>query len=438
MKNTITGLFLLGSIFTVFLVSSCKTNSLSKSKNITTIDSSSYQLIWFDEFEKEGTFNDKKWSYAPRGKVAWNKYMTHTMDYVFQKNGDLVLRMDNAKINGDDVPFHSGGIQSMGKFNIRYGKVEVRAKFTQGKGSWPAIWMMPEPSYSLGGWPAGGEIDIMEHVNNENVVHQTIHSSAVTDAEGGSSASQKTAYKTDDYNTYSIIWKPEYIEFYVNGNLQYTYRKTHDATNKEWPFSVPFYIILNQAGGAGWPGAITDSDLPFAMEVDYVRVYNLPLKELAKIEPLQPIKKKQETKVQKRKLNNKPGKLANPGFESSELYPWTVWGNSTVSETHVNKGNFAVQSIGGETAIEQLITGLKPNTTYTFGGFAKVGALGEKAMMGVKNYGGLPVNAMVNSLEFANIFVSFTTGKTETSAVVYFYKENGGSAFADDFYFMKK
>lgn len=221
------------SLFLTSTISLCSHSSIGKLSNATKVDSTTYNLVWADEFNKKGDFDPQKWSYAPRGKVAWNKYMTHSADYVFQKDDKLILRMDNATIKGDDIPYHAGGVQSMGKFSIRYGKVEVRAKFTQGRGSWPAIWMMPEPEQSLGGWPAGGEIDIMEHVNKENVVHQTIHNSAVTNSSGGSTTTKQAPYVTHEFNTYSIIWGPNKIEFFVNDNLQYTYEKPAQATIKE-------------------------------------------------------------------------------------------------------------------------------------------------------------------------------------------------------------
>lgn len=232
-----------------------------------------WNLIFEDNFNKSGSFNSKKWSYAPRANPAWARFLTEGKDYVSQKNGNLVLRMDNKFIVNDSIPFHSGGIQTAGKFSFLYGKVEVRAKFTQGKGSWPAIWMMPEQPHAYGGWPNSGEIDIMEHVNNEVNIHQTIHNAAETNEKGGSSSTKSTKYIKNEFNIYGIIWDPQKIEFYVNNQLTYTYHKKDNATSKEWPFDKPFYLILNQSGGAGWPGKIDEKDLPFEMQVDYVKVY---------------------------------------------------------------------------------------------------------------------------------------------------------------------
>lgn len=234
-----------------------------------------WKQVFSDKFNSKGAFDERKWVYSSRGNAAWARYLTASPDYVYQKAGKLLLKMDKANIPGDSVPYHSAGIQTSGKFSLLYGKVEVRAKFKTGKGSWPAIWMMPEGAGAYGGWPNSGEIDIMEHVNNEKHVHQTIHNAAVTNAKGGSTATHQTNYKQDDFNTYGIIWNADAIEFYVNDELQYTYAKRVGATSKEWPFDKPFYLILNQAGGAGWPGALDEKDLPFEMEVDWVKVWEV-------------------------------------------------------------------------------------------------------------------------------------------------------------------
>nr|WP_067063221.1 glycoside hydrolase family 16 protein [Mucilaginibacter sp. L294] len=235
--------------------------------------SKAWELIFSDEFDTAGGFNNNKWTYCQRSGSAWAKFLTATPNYVFVNGGNLVLKMDNNIINGDDVPYHSGGIQTSAKFSFAYGKVEVRAKFNQGQGSWPAIWMMPEKPVAYGSWPNSGEIDIMEHLNHERIIHQTIHNEKVTGSDGGSSATHSSAFNSTGFNIYGIIWTPASIQFYVNGVLEYTYTRAENATFRDWPFDKPFYLILNQSGGAGWPGPITSADLPFVMEVDWVRVY---------------------------------------------------------------------------------------------------------------------------------------------------------------------
>lgn len=379
------------------------------SQSVSTL-SSTWDLVFSDEFNTTGTFDSTKWAYSPRWSPAWAKYLTSTTDYVAQNGTDLVLKMDNAVIAGDPVPYHSGGIQTSSKFSFLYGKVEVRAKFKQGQGSWPAIWMMPETPVAYGDWPNSGEIDIMEHVNYENSIHQTIHNGSVTGSSGASSATKSTVYNTADYNIYGITWSPTAVQFYVNNVLQYTYTRAAGATTAQWPFDKPFYLILNQSGGAGWPGAITNADLPFNMNVDYIRVY----KEI-------PV-------------------LGNPGFEETALSPWGAWnpaGNTAVVTTNFRTGTKAIRQQGGETSLEQVITGLSPNTTYVFGGYAKVSTAGESAMFGVKNYGGAAVNTAITNTSYTNSSVTFTTGATNSSVTVYMYKPVAGTAYGDDFYFNK-
>lgn len=249
------------------------TQQQSPERAVTRMKPPKWKLVFSDKFNSKGAFDKSKWGYSSRGHAAWSRYLTASPEYVYQKGGKLLLKMDKADIPVDSVPYHSVGIQTAGKFSLLYGKVEVRAKFTKGKGSWPAIWMMPEGSGAYGSWPNSGEIDIMEHVNNESKIHQTIHNSAVTNAKGASTATHQAAYDAEDFNTYGIIWNADAINFYVNDVLQYTYAKPAGATSKEWPFDKPFYLILNQAGGAGWPGALDEQDLPFEMQVDWVKVY---------------------------------------------------------------------------------------------------------------------------------------------------------------------
>lgn len=275
------------ALLLVIVTGSCTKSTLKKAHDSSTLrmtahkqltSSDTYELLFADEFDTEGSFDTTKWSYAERWHPAWAKYLTASPNYVNQSSGNLLVRMDNAVVAGDDVPYHSGGIQTTQKFSFKYGKVEVRAKFNQGQGSWPAIWMMPETPVAYGNWPNSGEIDIMEHVNKEDKIHQTVHNATVTDANGSSTATHAVNYQVSDYNTYGIEWSPNKIDFYVNDILQYTYDKPVNATADEWPFDQNFYLILNQSGGAGWPGAIVDADLPFEMQVDYIRVYKVKIK----------------------------------------------------------------------------------------------------------------------------------------------------------------
>lgn len=137
---------------------------------------------------------------------------------------------------------------------------------------------MPEKS-AFGGWPRSGEIDIMEHLNNDKKTYQVIHSHYI-DKLGITNDppnSHTPAFSVGQFNTFGIEWFPEKIDFLVNGNITFTYPKKAglSADKLQWSFDEHFYLILNQALGGSWVGAIDDSILPVQTEIDYVRVYGL-------------------------------------------------------------------------------------------------------------------------------------------------------------------
>ncbi|WP_164714275.1 family 16 glycosylhydrolase [Chitinophaga rhizosphaerae] len=365
-----------------------------------------YQLIWADEFNATGAFDPNNWEHSPRGGSAWNTYLTSTADYAYLDGQNLVVKMDNAVIPGDNVPYHAGAVRSMNKVNFRYGKLEVRAKMKEGQGSWPAIWLMPEPAFQYASWPGCGEIDLMEHVNFANSVKHRTH------RQNGNLPNVSSPYVKNDYNLYTLEWTPDDVKMFVNGAHRFTYSRVAGGGWQQWPFDVPFYIILNQSGGVGWPGPVTNSHLPFYMHVDYVRLYKLSV-------------------------------ATNGGFESGSLSQWDAWPSSGSSagvvSNNAHSGMYAVQLQGGVASVEQTITGLIPNTTYILGAYAKLANAGGGASVGVKNYGGSAIGSLVTDVTYKMKQVTFTTGATNTSATIYFYK-NGvtNTAYADDFYLEKQ
>ena len=231
-----------------------------------------WKMVFEDEFNSE-SFDTNYWSYCTRANPDWAKYLTSSPATVNNADGFLKLRLiKNTNTSVDNVPYLSGGIQTKSKFNFKYGKVEVRAKFSNGQGSWPAIWMMPEDASA--GWPACGEIDIMEHVNSEDRIHQTIHSDfSNTQGIKNPNPTQTTAFDKNAFNVYGVEWHPDRLDFTLNGKLTFSYPRINTTKTGQWPFDKPFYIILNMAGGGSWTGAITETALPFEMQVDWVRVY---------------------------------------------------------------------------------------------------------------------------------------------------------------------
>lgn len=232
------------------------------------------RVIFEDNFDQSSSIPDTaKWVLCPKGTPAWARYLSESYDQAYVKDGKLVLVGE--KING---VYKTGGVKTQGKVEFKYGKVEVSARFAKSsKGGWPAIWMMPSaPTYP--GWPACGEIDIMEQLNHDKIVYQTIHNHYKNTLGNNTPKPTVTApYNQGGFNVYALDWTKDALTFSINGVVKLTYPNLHladESVKKQWPFDAPFYLILNQAlGGAGtWPGAITDSELPAIMEIDWVRV----------------------------------------------------------------------------------------------------------------------------------------------------------------------
>src|SRR5690554_5922690 len=233
-----------------------------------------WKLVWEDNFEVEGTPDSSKWAFSGRGTPDWACYCTDSRETVFVKEGNLHLKAMPNTNPADSVKYQTGCIQTKDRFFFKYGKLEVRAKLSKGKGSWPAIWMMPQNS-QYGGWPDSGEIDVMEHLNFDSYVYQTLHSHHI-DKLGEKENPVYFATKEftqDEFNVYGVEWYEDRLDFFVNGEKSFSYPKLEGTDDVQWPFDQEFYIILNQALGGAWVGEIHDKDLPVQMLVDWVKVY---------------------------------------------------------------------------------------------------------------------------------------------------------------------
>ncbi len=239
-------------------------------------------LIWSDEFSYNGLPDSSKWSYdigdgCPQ-LCGWGnnelQYYTSNLQNVRVENGLMIIEAHHHPDSA--IPYTSARVVTRGKAQWKYGRIEVRAKLPGGRGTWPAIWMLPD-EWKYGGWPASGEIDIMEHVGfDEGVIHGTLHSESFnhikkTQREG----IVRIEGVTSDFHVYAVEWTEGKITFSVDGKPYYSVEKSPSDTWKEWPFDQPFYLIMNIAVGGFWGGmqGIDDTIWPQRMEVDYVRVY---------------------------------------------------------------------------------------------------------------------------------------------------------------------
>jgi len=266
-----------------------------ESKEKTNNTATSYDklsLIWQDEFDYQGFPDPAKWSYDVGGH-GWGNgekqyYTKERKENVWVKDGKLYITA--RKENYERNKYTSARLVTKNNGDWLYKRIEVRAKLPQGRGTWPAIWMLPT-HFEYGQWPGSGEIDIMEHVGYDmEIVHGTVHTKSFNhsiNTQKGSSMYVEDVHKK--FNTYSIEWYPNEINFFIN-NIHYFTFDNRMETWREWPFDIPFHLILNIAIGGGWGGVkgIDDSIWPQTMEIDYVRVYGLNINKRDNSAPTSP------------------------------------------------------------------------------------------------------------------------------------------------------
>lgn len=246
------------------------------------------KLVFSDEFNApDGTYPDAdKWVNPTRYSAAWNRFIAQTEEgrrltgYI--KDGKLVMHcMPNPLAtetdrNGQKLDMISGAVESHGKFDFHYGRVEARIKTNPYTGNFPAFWMMP--SKQPLGWPNDGEIDIWEQINTENKSYHTIHSKwgntlghANDPVKSGSAATQ-----ADEYHVFALQWTNKMLTWFVDGKKVFSYaksKKTDALNNGQWPFDNDFYIILNQSVGNGSWASAPDLGHTYTTLFDWVRVY---------------------------------------------------------------------------------------------------------------------------------------------------------------------
>jgi beta-glucanase (GH16 family) len=258
--------------------------------------SADWELTWADEFEQDGLPDPAKWTYE-EGFVRNRElqyYTANRLENARIENGVLIIearkeRFPNPRHQPDaserrwqqqraHADYTSASLTTRGRAEWTYGRIEVRAKLPGGRGTWPAIWMLGT-NMSEVGWPACGEIDIMEYVGHHpGVVHANVHTRGYNHTRGnGRGAQIKVPDAETDFHVYAVEWTPEHLKFFVDDEDYFTLK--NDGTGVDsWPFDAPHYLILNLAIGGAWGGqqGIDDSIFPQPFLIDYVRVYRRP------------------------------------------------------------------------------------------------------------------------------------------------------------------
>ncbi len=241
-------------------------------------------LIWSDEMDVDGLPNPEKWLYDTGGGGWGNDeaqyYTGERLENARVENGVLIIearREPWPSARNRQNEYTSARLVSKGAGDWLYGRVEVRAKLPAGRGTWPAIWMLPSGD-AYGRWPRSGEIDIMEHVGFDmNRIHGSLHSLAhnwLTETQP--TASIVVDNVDTEFHTYAIEWAPGEIRFFVD-DIEYLHAQDPGTGWEEWPFDQPFHLVLNVAVGGFWGGLEgIDPDIwPQRMEIEYVRVYDM-------------------------------------------------------------------------------------------------------------------------------------------------------------------
>ena len=253
------------------------------------------KLIWEDNFDYPeldlSSWNVERWE--PRRVNDEDQAYTDREENLRVEDGRLIIEAHRQVIKGAST-YTSARITTLGKVDIQYGRIDVRARLPKGQGTWPAIWMLPSDPFryasncsdgerwqgvaNCDAWPNSGEIDIMEHVGYQmNHVHATVHTKAGYWVNWEQRKGRIVAAPVDQsFNDYSLVWGPERIDAYMNGTHYFRYQKPIGADWTSWPFDHPFHLVLNVAIGGAWGragGPIDDSIFPVRMEIEHVRVY---------------------------------------------------------------------------------------------------------------------------------------------------------------------
>ncbi len=252
-----------------------------------------YKLVWSDEFEELCKPNPKFWNHE-RGFVRNQEYQWYQEDNAFIENGLLVIEgrrervknpnyvpgSDNWRQSREYAEYTASSINTRGKYEFQYGRIDVKARIDTAIGLWPAIWTLGVS----GEWPSNGEIDIMESYPINGVQSILANVAWGTDRRWTAHWNAKTRplqYFLDKdpdwpnkFHVWRMDWDENYIRLYLDDELmnEQDLSKTINADGTN-PFRQPHYILLNLAIGGQNGGDPSNATFPARYEIDYVRVY---------------------------------------------------------------------------------------------------------------------------------------------------------------------
>jgi len=256
----------------MILLASCRGQKKSVSPDFI----NNMKLVWADEFDGPGDEpNPEYWDYNT-GAHGWGnaERQNYTKDRANSYVSDGTLKI--VALKGDDNKWTSARLKSQWKKTFTYGYIEFRAKLPTQKGSWPALWLMPNRD-NYGTWPRSGEIDVMEYAQNfwGTKAYGTCHCLAGSGGNAPANAGVDVKPADKKWHNYGVLWTEDKITWIYDGVEFLTYENPRDESypQKYWPYDRDFYVIMNVAMGGTLGGDIPKDVKKCLMEVDYVRWY---------------------------------------------------------------------------------------------------------------------------------------------------------------------
>ena len=229
-----------------------------------------YTLVWSDEFSGT-TLDASVWNQEIGNNNGNNhelEYYTNSPKNTFVSDGNLIIEARKETVS--TFNYTSGRMTTQNKKFFKYGRIDIRAKLPVSTGLWPALWMLGTNITSVG-WPACGEIDIMELIGTyPGRVYSTLHwQNANSHASYGLNYSLTSGDFSQQFHVFSMVWTKDNIKSYVDDKLYFTMTTTDIAA-----FNAEQFFIFNVAVGGDWPGSPdATTTFPQRMFVDYVRVF---------------------------------------------------------------------------------------------------------------------------------------------------------------------
>ncbi len=405
-----------------------------------------YCLTWSDEFDVDGAPNTTNWRYETGYSIRNNEaqnYTNNRRENARIENGFLILEARRDNYQGYE--YSSASLVSWSKVVHQYGRFEIRAKIDTRLGSWPAFWTLGES----GEWPSNGEIDIMEYYQSKILGNAAWGTETRWTAEWNSKSIPFSSFSDgwqNEFHIFMMEWDYDYIRLYVDNILinEINLNNTFNGSLGDYknPFRQPHYLLLNQSIRGVNGGDPSGTQFPIQYIIDYVRIYqkgncnnldcNWDVNGTAYQDDCLSCVGG-NTGRQPCTLECNGNLIQNDNLETGDLSSWTGWGTRQVSTQDAFTGIYSV-AVGNGSA-EQLID-VQANTTYVLKTKARKSG-GGWLRLGVKDHGKPESYSASDRNVWVDLEHEFATGNS-TTALIYFYNPDGGTAYGDDFELLQK